>query len=147
MEEIRVSGFEINYTRGDMRYYTDFSKGKVKISEDGSISTTFERDIQYSDEYDYGYGYDYDLPIVEVCEYKISPWEIQRIFFNRYDLLSLAPAKDDILVEGIGEWNITIFTEKGDINLKGYKYPEPYGKEFFNGLKRLIKYKIVPDLP
>lgn len=147
MEDIKVRKFFIQYTNGNIRYFTDFAKGSIEIREDGWIITTFERDIEYSDEFDYVYGFSHDVPKIETYEYQISPWEIQRVFFNRYDLLSLSEAKDDNTNEKQGIWNITIYSDEEIITLKGSNYPEPYGEQFFDGLKRLIKYKIVPDLP
>ena len=147
MEEIEVDRFVIEYTIGEIRYYTDFAKGSIELRKDGVIITTFERDIEYSDEYDYGYGYNYDLPKKEIFEYKINPWEIQRVFFNRYDLSSLTSDMDDEVESSEGKWKITIETEKDCFSFKGTKYPEPYGEEFFDALKRLEKYKVIPDLP
>lgn len=146
MEEIEVNRFLIEYTRGEIKYYTDFAKGSIELRQDGLVITTFERDIEYSDEYDYGYGSNYDLPKKEIFEYKINPWEIQRVFFNRYDLLSLTSAKEDIVNPNEGQWKITIETEKDCFSFKGTKYPEPYGEELFDALKRLIKYKVIPEL-
>lgn len=147
MEEIEVNRFLIEYTSGKIKYYTGFAKGSIELRQDGLLITTFERDIEYSDEYDYGYGYNYDLPKKEIFEYKINQWEIQRVFFNRYDLLSLTSAKEDIVNPNEGQWKITIETEKDCFSFKGTKYPEPYGEELFDALKRLIKYKVIQDLP
>lgn len=146
MEEIEVIKFLIEYRCGKMTYFTDFSKGSIEIRQDGWVTTVFERDIKYSDEYDYGYGFNHDLPKRETYEYRISPWEIQRVFFNRYDLMAIKPEDDDVVTTEDGNWNIKITTDKNEIKIKGTKYPQPYGEDFFEGLKRLIKYKLVPDL-
>lgn len=145
MEDVEVLKFFIEYKCGTMKYFTDFTNGSVEISKDGWITTVFERDIEYSDKYDYGYLCNYDLPKSEIYKYKINPWEIQKVFFNRYDLLSLKSSMEYTSKEE-ADWNIIIETDKELINLKGNDYPEPYGKEFFDGLKELVKYKLVPDL-
>lgn len=147
MEDVEVKRFLLEYTVGEVRYHTDFISGSIELRQDGVVITAFEREIEYSDAYYYSYGYNYDLPKKEIFEYKINPWEIQRLFFNRYDLLSLTSAKEESVREKEGQWKITIETEKDCFSLKGSKYPEPYGKEFFDGLKNLIKYKVIPELP
>ena len=141
MQPVRATAIEIKYHSGALMRYDEFGMCKTFISEKGIIRTTFERNMKYSD--DFNYDSEYLLPVKVRYEYKLKSNLVATIF-EKFNLLELRPADDDIGYPDGGSWQMTIYTNGVNIKLKGYMPPQPFGEELANKISELIKYKVSP---
>lgn len=83
------------------------------------------------------------LPVVESYEYKLEN-NLTKSIFKQFVLLELKPVEGDMRADDGGSWQMTIYTNGGNIKLKGYEPPAPFGEELAGKIRGLIKYKIDP---
>ena len=142
MEPVTATALEIKYSSGALMRADEFGSCKTYISAKGIIRTTFERNINYSDEFDFSSGH--ALPVSITYEYKLKNNVATAAIFEDFNLLQLRPAEDDMPACDGGSWWMTIYTNGVNIKIKGYMPPEPFGEALSERIRDIVKYEIEP---